>query len=312
MTGLRMPSLRLFGRKSPGAIQDSAGDKIFMVVNTTFLLLILIVILYPLIYTVSASFSEPSAVISGKVTLLPIDFTLVGYQKIFEYPTLIKGMLNSLFYTVVGASVSVVLTMLAAYPLTRKDLPGRRFLTLLFFFPMLFSGGLIPFYLVVRDLGLVNTRWALIIPTALSVWNLIITISFLRTSIPEELYEAAQIDGCSDFGYLIKIVLPLSKSIIAVLFLLYAVTQWNQYFLSLVFQTNPDIAPLQIVLRNILVYNKIDLGMMADVKRMADQQALQEQLKFSSMVVASVPVLLLYPFVQRYFVQGLTVGAIKG
>lgn len=311
MTSLRMPSLR-FGRKSSGAIQDSPGDKIFMVVNTIFLLVILIVILYPLIYTLSASFSEPSAVISGKVTLLPVDFTLVGYQKIFEYPTLIKGMGNSLFYTIVGASVSVVLTILAAYPLTRKDLPGRRALTLLFFFPMLFSGGLIPFYLVVRDLGLVNTRWALIIPTALSVWNLIITISFLRTSIPEELYEAAQIDGCSDIGYLIKIVLPLSKSIIAVLFLLYAVTQWNQYFLSLVFQTNPEIAPLQIVLRNILVYNKIDLGMMGDVTRMADQQALQEQLKFASMVVASVPVLLLYPFVQRYFVQGLTVGAIKG
>jgi len=299
-------------RKSSAGIQDSAGDKIFVVLNTIFLLIILVVILYPLIYTLSASFSNPSAVIAGKVTLLPVDFTLIGYQKIFEYPTLIKGMGNSLFYTIVGASVSVVLTMLAAYPLTRKDLPGRRVLLVLFFFPMLFSGGLIPFYLVVRDLGLVNTRWALIIPTALSVWNLIITISFLRTSIPEELYEAAQIDGCSDIGYLIKIVLPLSKSIIAVLFLLYAVTQWNQYFLSLVFQTNPEIAPLQIVLRNILVYNKIDLGMMADVKRMADQQALQEQLKFASMVVASVPVLLLYPFVQRYFVQGLTVGAIKG
>lgn len=309
MTSLRMPFSK---RKSSAGIQDSAGDKIFVVLNTIFLLIILVVILYPLIYTLSASFSNPSAVIAGKVTLLPVDFTLIGYQKIFEYPTLIKGMGNSLFYTIVGASVSVVLTMLAAFPLTRKDLPGRRFLMVLFFFPMLFSGGLIPFYLVVRDLGLVNTRWALIIPTALSVWNLIITISFLRTSIPEELYEAAQIDGCSDIGYLIKVVLPLSKSIIAVLFLLYAVTQWNQYFLSLVFQTNPEIAPLQIVLRNILVYNKIDLGMMADVKRMADQQALQEQLKFASMVVASVPVLLLYPFVQRYFVQGLTVGAIKG
>jgi putative aldouronate transport system permease protein len=309
MTSVRLPWPK---RKPPSAIQDSLGDKIFMGINYIFLTVILIVILYPLIYTLSASFSEPSAVISGKVTLLPVDFTLVGYQKIFEYPTLIKGMLNSLFYTIVGASISVVLTMLAAYPLTRKDLPGRRILTLLFFFPMLFSGGLIPFYLVVRDLGLVNTRWALIIPTALSVWNLIITISFLRTSIPEELYEAAQIDGCSDIGYLFKIVLPLSKSIIAVLFLLYAVTQWNQYFFSLIFQTNPELAPLQIVLRNILIYNKIDLGMMADVKRMADQQALQEQLKFASMVVASVPVLLLYPFIQRYFVQGLTVGAIKG
>ncbi len=308
MTALR---LRL-SQRSPQTIQESRGDKIFSRLNYIFLSIILILILYPLVYTVSASFSAPTAVMAGKVTLFPIDFTLIGYQKIFEYPTLIKGMLNSLFYTIVGSSVSVVLTILAAYPLTRKDLPGRRFLTILFFFPMLFSGGLIPFYLVVRDVGMVNTRWALIFPTALSVWNLIITISFLRASIPDELYEAAQIDGCSDIGFLIRIVLPLAKALIAVLFLVYAVAQWNQYFLSLVLQTNPDLAPLQIVLRNILILNKIDLGMLADVRSLAEQQALQEQLKFSSIVVASVPVLLLYPFVQKYFVQGLTIGAIKG
>src|SRR4051812_37691206 len=201
-------------RKSLSQIQDSKGDRVFTVINYLFLTVILIIILYPLVYTLSASFSSPSAVISGKVTLFPVDFTLIGYQKIFEYPTLIKGMLNSLFYTVVGSSVSVVLTLLAAYPLTRRDLPGRRLLTVIFFFPMLFSGGLIPFYLVVRDVGMVNTRWALIIPTALSIWNLIITISFLRASIPEELYEAAQIDGCSDISFLLKIVLPLAKALL--------------------------------------------------------------------------------------------------
>jgi len=310
MTAIRIPGRT--PRKSLSAIQDSRGDRLFTFINYLFLTVILIIVLYPLIYTLSASISAPSAVITGKVTLFPVDPTIVGYQKIFEYPTLIKGMLNSLFYTVVGSIVSVVLTFLAAYPLTRKDLPGRRFLTILFFFPMLFSGGLIPFYLVVRDVGMLNNRLSLIIPTALSVWNLIITISFLRSSIPDELYEAAQIDGCSDVGYLIKIVLPLAKSLVAVLFLVYAVAQWNQYFLSLVLQTDPELAPLQIVLRNILILNKVDLGMMADIKRLADQQALQEQLKFSSIVVASVPVLMLYPFVQRYFVQGLTIGAIKG
>ena len=309
MTAIRTPAIR---GKTPGAIQESRGDKIFTRLNYLFLAVVLVLILYPLVYTVSASISAPSAVISGKVTLFPVDFSLVGYQKIFEYPTLVKGMLNSLFYTVVGSAVSVVLTLLAAYPLSRKDLPGRRFLTVVFFFPMLFSGGLIPFYLIVRDLGLINTRWAVIIPTALSVWNLIITISFLRASIPDELYEAAQIDGCSDFKFLLQVVLPLAKALLAVLFLVYAVAQWNQYFISLIFQTNPDLAPLQLILRNILVLNKIDMGMMADISRMADQQALQEQLKFSSIVVASVPVLLLYPFVQRYFVQGLTLGAIKG
>jgi ABC-type glycerol-3-phosphate transport system permease component len=309
MTAIRLPAPR---RKPAGAIQDSRADKIFTRLNYVFLSVILILILYPLVYTVSASFSSPSAVVSGKVTLFPVDFTLIGYQKIFEYPTLVRGMLNSVFYAVVGSSVSVVITLLAAYPLSRKDLPGRRFLTIFFFFPMLFSGGLIPFYLVVRDVGLTNTPWALIIPTALSVWNLIITISFLRASVPDELYEAAQIDGCSDIGFLIQIVLPLAKALLAVLFLVYAVAQWNQYFLSLVLQTNPDLAPLQIVLRNILILNKVDLGMMADVRSLAEQQALQEQLKFSSIVVASVPVLLLYPFVQKYFVQGLTIGAIKG
>ncbi len=309
MTAIRISRSRT---KSASTIQESRGDRLFTRLNYLFLSIILIIILYPLVYTVSASFSAPTAVMTGKVTLLPVEPTLIGYQKIFENQGLVKGMLNSIFYTVVGSAVSVVITILAAYPLTRKDLPGRRFLTILFFFPMLFSGGLIPFYLVVRDLGLVNTRWALIIPTALSVWNLIITISFLRAAIPDELYEAAQIDGCSDIGFLLKVVLPLAKALIAVLFLVYAVAQWNQYFLSLVTQTNPDLAPLQIVLRNILILNKIDLGMIADVRSLAEQQALQEQLKFSSIVVASVPVLLLYPFVQKYFVQGLTIGAIKG
>jgi putative aldouronate transport system permease protein len=310
MTTIAMPGSAR--RKSQSAIPESPGDRIFTIVNIIFLIVILIIVLYPLIYTVSASFSAPSAVISGKVTLLPVEPTLIGYKKILEYPTLIKGFLNSVFYTFVGSAFSVVLTLLAAYPLSRKDLPGRRILTIVFFFPMLFSGGLIPFYLVVRDLGLVNTRLALIIPAALSVWNLLITISFLRATVPEELYEAAQLDGCSDFGYLFRIVLPLAKSILAVLFLVYAVAQWNQYFLSLLLQTNAELAPLQIVLRNILILNKIDLGMIADVQRLADQQALQEQLKFSSIVLASVPVLMLYPFIQRYFVTGLTLGAVKG
>src|SRR5260221_14105286 len=166
-------------RKSQSAIPESPGDRIFTIVNIIFLIVILIIVLYPLIYTLSASFSAPSAVVSGNVTLLPVEPTLIGYKKIFESPTLIKGFLNSVFYTLVGAAVSVVLTLLAAYPLARRDLPGRRILTVVFFFPMLFSGGLIPFYLVLCDLGLVNTRLPLIIPAPLSVCNVIITISFL-------------------------------------------------------------------------------------------------------------------------------------
>jgi putative aldouronate transport system permease protein len=177
---------------------------------------------------------------------------------------------------------------------------------------MLFSGGLIPFFLVVRDMGLLNTRWALIIPTALSVWNLMIAISFIRTSIPEELLEAAQLDGCNDFQYLLRVILPLSGPIIAVLFLFYGVWHWNQYFFALIFLNTKDLFPLQLIMREILVFNQLDLSMLSDIKLMAIQQGLKEQLKFTVLVVSSLPVMLIYPLVQKYFVTGITLGAVKG
>ena len=305
----------LLGRsknKPSTIIQDSTGDRIFIAINTVFLLIVLALVLYPLIYVLSASFSSPSAVTAGRVRLLPVDFSLIGYEKVFEHPTIMRGFANSIFYASVGSIVNVVMTMLAAYPLSRNDLPGRKILTFIFFFPMLFSGGLIPFFLVVRDLGLLNTRWALIIPVALSVWNLLITIAYLRTSIPSEVLEAAQMDGCSDFRYLISIVLPLSGPIIAVLFLFYGVWHWNQYFFALIFISDSELMPLQLILREILVNNELDLTMMSDLSSQAAQMGLKEQLKFTVIVVASLPVMLLYPLVQRYFVTGITLGAVKG
>jgi multiple sugar transport system permease protein/putative aldouronate transport system permease protein len=305
-------SRRLAQGKTSTAIQDSRGDRIFSFFNYVFLTLVLIAVLYPLVYVLSASFSEPAAVTAGEVILWPVRPSLIGYEKIFQHPTIMQGFANSVFYAVVGSFVNVFMTILAAYPLSRSDMPGRRILGVIFFFPMLFSGGLIPFFLVVRDLGLLNTRWAMIIPTALSVWNVMITISFFRTSIPEELLEAAQLDGCSDFQYLLRVVLPLSGPIIAVLFLFYGVWHWNQYFLALIFLNTKDLFPLQLIMREILVFNQLDLSMLSDIRQMSIQQGLKEQLKFTVLVVSSLPVMLIYPLVQRYFVTGITLGAVKG
>lgn len=293
-------------------IRESYNDRIFIFFNTLFLVFILIIVLYPLLYVIGASFSSPSAVLAGRVKLLPVDFTLEGYIRVFEHRGLMRGFANSFFYTIVGSTVNVIMVILAAYPLSRYDLFGRKTLTFLFLFTLLFGGGLIPFYLTVQKLQLLNTRWALIVPVALSVWNMLIAISFFRTTLPPELLEAAQIDGCDDFRYLISVVLPLSGPIIAVIFLFSAVWHWNQYFLALIFLRDSALYPVQLILREILVLNEIDFDMLGDVRSLALQQGLKEQLKFTVIIVASVPLLILYPFVQKYFVTGVTLGSVKG
>lgn len=293
-------------------IRETGFDLAFTIVNNTLLVLFFIAVLYPMIYVVSASFSDPIAVSSGKVVLWPVNFTVKAYVKIFEYSRIWSGYMNSIFYAVVGTLVNVVMTILAAYPLSRKDLFGKNTIMFLFVFSMMFSGGLIPFYLVVNQLGMYNTRWAMIIPQALSVWNMIITITFFRSSLPPELLEAAQLDGCSDIQYLWRIVLPLSGPIVAVLCLFYAVGHWNQFFNALIFLASKDLFPLQLVLRDILVANTIDLNMLEDAKTMAAKAGMRDLLKFALIVVSSVPVLAIYPFVQKYFVKGLMIGSIKG
>lgn len=220
--------------------------------------------------------------------------------------------MNSIFYAVVGTFVNVTLTILAAYPLSRRDLFGRNAILFLFIFSMMFSGGLIPFFLVVNKLGMYDTRWAMILPQALSVWNVIIAITFFRSAFPPELLEAAQLDGCNDFQYLYKIVVPLSGPIIAVLALFYAVGHWNQYFTALIFLANKELFPLQLVLRDILIANTIDLNLLEDAKTMAAKSGMRDLLKFALIVVSSVPVLLIYPFVQKHFVKGLMIGSVKG
>ena len=302
----------LFRRPTTHHIRESRTDFIFMLINNSFLILIFLVVLYPMFYVVIASFSDPVAVSSGKVWLWPVEPTFKAYVKIFEYSRIWSGYANSIFYATVGTIVNVTFTILAAYPLSRKDLFGQNPLLFLFVFSMMFSGGLIPLYITVNQVGLYNTRWALIIPQALSVWNMIIAITFFRTSLPQELLEAAQLDGCSDIQYLFRIVLPLSTPIIAVMCLFYAVGHWNQFFNALIFLANKDLFPLQLILRDILVANTIDLNLLEDARTMAAKAGMRDLLKFALIVVASAPVLALYPFVQKYFVKGLMIGAIKG
>ena len=295
-------------------IKDTRGDRVFMAINYLALTILLLIVLYPLIYILSASFSDPRAVTSGKVWLWPVEPTLKGYEAIFKNKLLVSGFANALFYTTVGTLINVVMTILAAYPLSRPDLPGRGFLTILFFFTTLFSGGLIPTYLVVRDLGMINTRWAMLLPSALAVWNVLIMRTYFQTSIPRELYEAAQLDGCDDFTYLRTIVLPLSGPIIAVVALFYAVGHWNAFFNALIYLTSKGLWPLQLVLRDILIQNNIDPNMLTgiDINELILRQNLRESLKYSLIVVATVPLLLVYPFVQQHFVKGILLGSVKG
>jgi multiple sugar transport system permease protein/putative aldouronate transport system permease protein len=297
---------------SQNFISERGSDRAFTVFNYIILTLFLIVVAYPLIYVFSASMSDPRAVISGKMWLWPVDITFDGYRAVFRNNRIVTGFQNSLFYTAVGTFVSVTLTILAAYPLSRKDLAGRNVIMFFFVFTLLFGGGLIPTYLVVREVGLLNTRWALIIPTALSVYNMIITRTFFQSTIPDELLEAAQLDGCSDFRFVKDVVIPLSGPIIAVNALFYAVSQWNQYFNALIYLTNPDLFPLQLVLREILVQNQVDFSQISDVNQLMARQQLQDLLKYSLIVVASAPVLILYPFVQKHFVRGVLIGSLKG
>ncbi len=292
-------------------IRETFGDRIFLFFVYLFLAIVLIVILYPLIYVVSASFSSPLAVSSGRVWLFPVDFSLRGYEVALSNPQIITGYANSIYYTFFGTLISVVFTVLAAYPLSRRSLFGGNLVMFLITFTLIFSGGLIPTYLVVKQLGMIDTRWALLIPQAIAPWQVIIARTFFQQSIPDDLVEAAELDGCNDLNFLWQVVIPLSKPIIAVLALMYAVSQWNSYFDALMYLKSASLQPLQLVLRSILILNTTASGSM-DAKTMVERQQLADLLKYSLIVVGSLPVLILYPFVQRYFVKGMLIGSIKG
>lgn len=276
--------------------------------------LVTVIAAYPLIFVLSASFSEPSSVITGKVVLWPVDFTVEGYKTILKYDGIWTGYRNTIFYTLIGTTINIALTLPAAYTLSRRDFIARGIFTVYFAFTMFFNGGLIPTYMVVKNLGLVNRPVVMVLMGAVSVWNMMIARTFFQGSIPHALEEAAYLDGCSTTRLFLQIVLPLSTPIIAVLVLFYAVGHWNNYFNALIYLSKAEHYPLQLYLRNVLILEDVS-ALMGDTE--AVQEWLQrlerkEAMKFGVVIVSSVPVLVLYPFLQKYFVKGMTIGAIKG
>lgn len=274
--------------------------------------IILIVVLYPLIFVVSASFSDPEKVMNGEMWLFPVDFTLDAYIEILNNEDIWIGYKNTIIYTLGGTIINIILTTLAAYPLSRRDLPGRNIFMFIITFTMFFNGGLIPTFLVVQGLGMVDTIWAMMIPNAIATYNLIVMRTYFQASIPWEIQESAMIDGCNNIQMLWKIILPLSKPILAVMILFYAVGHWNAFFNALIYLRDDSLYPLQLVLREILLVTQASATEGLDSFGLGEKLLLGESIKYALIIVASLPVLIMYPFVQKYFVKGVMIGSIKG
>lgn len=297
------------GAGSLHAIQ-SAGDRTFDIINMLILIVLCVIVVYPLYYVVLASITDPKVVHTGKLLLWPEAPYFKGYQEALTYPQLISGYANTIWYTFLNAIVALVTTVPAAYALSRRDLVGRRFVMFLFTFTMFFNGGIIPMFLTIKSLKIYNTAWALVLPAAVSVYNLIVCRSFFESSLPQELLEAAQIDGCNDFRFFFTMAIPLSKTIIAVMLLYYATAMWNTFFNALMFLQDESRMPLQVVLRNLVLSNQ--LSMSASGAEFAERQKLVDQLKYVIITVSAVPLMIVYPFVQKYFASGVMLGAVKG
>lgn len=301
-------------KKTGSAVRDCWQDRCFNVLNNVLLVVVLICTAYPFVYIIACSFSSGDALLSGQVRLLPKNFSLVGYRTVFQYTPIWTGYLNSLIYMVSGTLISLVLVILMAYPLSRGDFAPRRFVSGLLTFAMIFSPGLVPGYLLVKDLGLLDTRWAIILPGALSAYNVIVARTFFKNSIPHELLEASRLDGCDDFKFLFRIVLPLSRPIMAVLSLWVAVGLWNSYFNPMIYLNSSDKFPLQLVLRQILLMtSNLDMSNTSiDPILLQQREYLGQILKYGSIVVSAIPLMIFYPFVQKYFEKGVMIGSVKG
>lgn len=287
------------------------ADNLFMGLIYLVLFIILVVMVYPLIVTLSCSLSNPMYVMQGKVVFLPIQFTLKSYKKVLEYKDLWMGFGNSVYYTVLGTFINIVLTVCAAYPLSRKDMEGRKFFMGILLVTMFFGGGMIPVYLLVKQLNLLNTVWSLVLPGAISTYNVIIMRTFFENTIPDGLLEAAEIDGCGNTRFLVQIVMPLSRPILTIIGLFYAVVHWNSFQDSLLYISSRAKFPLQLILREILLTSQTG-EMTADVSGLMDQLFEAEGIKYAMIVVSSMPFIIAYPFVQKFFQKGVMLGAIKG
>ncbi len=301
-------------KSAESPVRDTKSEKVFYAVNTALLVLFAVICLYPILCIISQGISDPFKVGLGLVTFYPQGFSLVGFQRLLENQWLINGFGMSVFYTVAGTAINIFVTFLTAFALSRRELLGRGFLNLFFAFTMWFSGGLIPSYLLVRNLGMINTVWALLIPGAMSVWNMIVCRTFLQNSIPEDLFEAASIDGAGYVRYMLTIVLPLSKAIIAVLVLWYAIGHWNAYFNALIYINKKELKPFSLYLRDYLVVSSTmdvaDLTAGEDVA--AELAGIITLMKNSLTLISCLPLWILYPFIQKYLVQGVMVGSVKG
>lgn len=289
-------------------IKESFGERAYSFVVYALLACFCLLILIPLLHIVAGSFSDPMALLRGEVSLLPKGFNLDMYAKVFKDSDIWNGYWNTIVYTVVGTCISVALTACGAYPLSRKDFFGRNVIMGLFAFTMFFTGGMIPTYLLVKQLGMLNTIWALVLPSAVSTYNLIIMRTFFQTTIPNELVESASLDGCNDLGVFFRIVIPLAAPIFAVMVLFYGVAQWNSWFPALLYISDRDMYPLQMVLREVLIQS--DISNMAGSS--GDVEIIGDGLKYATMVIATMPIMCLYPFLQKYFVKGVMIGAVKG
>ena len=293
-------------------ISASRDDLVYYIISGFIMSVLLVMALYPMVFVLSASFSSGDAVSSGKVILWPVELNLEGYKTVFRNNDILRAYWNTLLYTAAGTLINVSMALITAYPLSRRDLRGRGFLMLIFTFTMFFSGGMIPSYINISNLHLMNTFWVMVLPGALSVYNMIVTRTFIQTSIPYEMLEAASIDGCNDTKYFFSFVLPLSKAIIAVNTLFSAVNHWNTYFNAMIYLNDRDKFPLQNIMRELLVLNEMNLSDLVDPEQALLMLNSVAVLKYALIVVATVPILCAYPFAQKYFVKGVMIGSVKG
>ncbi|WP_409293939.1 carbohydrate ABC transporter permease [Peribacillus sp. SCS-26] len=285
-------------------------DRFILGANNILLCIAVLIVLVPLVYVVLASFMDPTVLLNRGITFNFSEWSFKGYELILTNDAMLRGFINSVLYSAGFAIITVVVSLFAAYPLSVRGFVGKNFFMTLFIITMFFSGGLIPTYLVVKDLGMLDTIWAILLPGAVNVWNIILARTYFK-GIPYELHEAAKVDGASDFLIFFKLVLPLSKPIIFVLALYAFVGQWNSYFDAMIYLENSNLHPLQLVLRSILIQNQADPGMISDQQAMAELKKLSEMIKYSSIVISSLPLIIMYPFFQKYFEKGVMVGSLK-
>lgn len=286
-------------------------DKRVLIVNKILLGFLILITILPLGYVLIASFMDPQVLANQGLSLNPNDWTVDGYKRVLGDSAILRGFLNSFIYSTLFSIITVAVSVLTAYPLSKKDLVGRKWINYFLIFTMFFGGGLVPTYLLIKNLGMLNTMWAIIIPGAVNVWNIILARTYFQ-SIPDELVEAAVIDGANDMQIFFKIMLPLAKPIMFVLFLYAFVGQWNSYFDAMIYIKDPDLAPLQLVLRNILIQSEVSKDMIGAQAAMNEMKKIAEMIKYATIIISSLPLIIMYPFFQKYFDKGIMAGSLKG